>query len=139
MELRLDKGVVGEHAYLRTAAKLRYHGHRPSLLEAWFSTLSPWFTFIGQAQLPDAAGEDDDAEAGPEHAPADVVDDNGLPFTLVLSRRHLPVSLRLWNYNRPNCETAGVREVAIDVGNVEQWRGEVPKVRARGVGEWKQA
>ena len=68
-------------------------------------------------------------------APEDGADDAAeepqeFEVTLCVSRRHFPVQLRIWNYNRPNCETDGVKDLSIEINGRDVWRGQVPKVSA---------
>jgi len=51
-----------------------------------------------------------------------------LQMTLCISRRHFPIQLRVWNYNRPNCETEGVKDLLVALNGQDVWRGQVPKV-----------
>lgn len=53
-------------------------------------------------------------------------------LTLHIPRSCAPVALTLWNYNRPNCETLGLRQISLFVDSQSQpcWQGELHKVQA---------
>lgn len=58
------------------------------------------------------------------------VKDNTWPtISIYFTEEIKPAAVRIWNYNRPNCETAGMKEVVIkDKNNELLWKGCVPKV-----------
>lgn len=63
--------------------------------------------------------------------PLPPVDENTVPLlTILVPSRYAPVTLVVWNYNRPNCETMGWRQISVRLGDdhVPCWQGEVAKV-----------
>ena len=137
------KGVWGSCSGHSCAITLKEPLYSSGFLCAYLPLFWPWFRFVaasGVAWISDVV-EDTPKQDG-EEEPRGVGDRDGgsglddaatqpakrLPALTILCEPQLrPSVMRIWNYNRWNCETNGVKDIAVS-DETTTWSGCVPVV-----------